>query len=62
MNEEERQRVVESDDFLSFFMKNTKILEKALEQDDIFFQYGAIDKNNEYIKSGLTTFRIWRLK
>ncbi len=50
LNDEERQRVVESDEFLSFFMRNTKILEKALEQDDIFFQYGAIDKYNEYVK------------
>jgi hypothetical protein len=48
LNEDERQRVIESDEFLSFFMRNTKILEKALEQDDIFFQYGAIDKNSEY--------------
>ena len=47
LNEEERQKVVESEEFLNFFMKNTKILEKALEQDDIFFQYGAIDKNNQ---------------
>lgn len=48
MSDEERQRLLESDDFLSFFMRNTRILEKALDQDDIFFEYGASDKNNEY--------------
>lgn len=47
INEEERQRLMESDEFLSFFTRNTRILEKALEQDDIFFEYGARDKNTE---------------
>ena len=47
INEEERQHLMESDEFLSFFMRNTRILEKALEQDDIFFEYGARDKNTE---------------
>ena len=48
LNEEERQRTVDSEEFLSFFTRNTRILEKALEQDDIFFEYGAIEKSNEY--------------
>ena len=48
MSETERQRLLDSDDFLSFFTRNTRILEKALEQDDIFFEYGAGDKNKEY--------------
>ena len=52
LSEEERGRVVESDEFLNFFMRNSKILEKALEQDDIFFEYGAIDKNNEHVETG----------
>ena len=47
LNEDERQKLLDSDDFLSFFTKNTRILEKALEQDDIFFEYGAGDKNKE---------------
>jgi hypothetical protein len=47
MGEDERQRLIESEEFLNFFMRNTKILEKALDQDDIFFEYGASDKNNE---------------
>lgn len=52
LNEEERQRLLDSDDFLNFFTKNTRILEKALEQDDIFFEYGANDTNNEVIETG----------
>ena len=40
--------MLESDDFLNFFMRNSRILEKALDQDDIFFEYGANDKNSEY--------------
>ena len=48
LSETERQRLLDSDDFLSFFTRNTRILEKALEQDDIFFEYGAGDKNKEY--------------
>lgn len=44
LDDDERQKVIESDEFLSFFMRNTKILEKALDQDDIFFEYGATDK------------------
>ena len=47
MSEEERLRMLESDDFVNFFMKNTRILEKALDQDDIFFEYGATEKNTE---------------
>ncbi len=49
ISEEERQHLLESDDFLSFFMRNSRILEKALDQDDIFFEYGANDKTNEYL-------------
>jgi hypothetical protein len=49
VNEEERLRLLESDDFLSFFKRNARILEKALDQDDIFFEYGASEKNAEYI-------------
>ena len=30
-------------------MRNSRILEKALDQDDIFFEYGANDKTNEYL-------------
>lgn len=41
MDDDERQRLIESDEFLNFFMRSTKILEKALDQDDIFFEYGA---------------------
>lgn len=47
LSDEERQRMLDSDDFLNFFMRNTRILEKALDQDDIFFEYGANDKNTE---------------
>lgn len=47
IGDDERQRMIESDEFVNFFLRNSKILEKALEQDDIFFQYGAIDKSNE---------------
>jgi hypothetical protein len=47
INEDERQKLLDSDDFLSFFTRNTRILEKALEQDDIFFEYGASDSNKE---------------
>jgi len=52
LNEDERQRLLDSDDFLSFFTRNTRILEKALEQDDIFFEYGAGDTNNEVVETG----------
>jgi hypothetical protein len=48
MSDEERSRMLQSEEFLSFFTRNTRILEKALDQDDIFFEYGASDKNNEY--------------
>lgn len=47
LNEEDRQKLLDSEDFLSFFTRNTRILEKALEQDDIFFEYGASDSNKE---------------
>jgi hypothetical protein len=47
LSEEERHRAIESEEFLSFFTRNTKILEKALDQDDIFFEYGASETNNE---------------
>jgi len=47
VNEEERLRMLESDDFLNFFKRNARILEKALDQDDIFFEYGASEKNAE---------------
>lgn len=43
MDDDERQRLIESDEFMGFFMRSTKILEKALDQDDIFFEYGATD-------------------
>lgn len=43
ITDEERQLTIQSDEFLNFFMKNTRILEKALDQDDIFFEYGAKD-------------------
>lgn len=43
LDDDERQRMIDSDDFMSFFMRNAKILEKALDQDDIFFEYGATD-------------------
>ena len=49
MSDEERNRLLQSDEFLNFFTKNTRILEKALDQDDIFFEYGASDKKNELI-------------
>jgi dynein intermediate chain len=52
LNEEERLRMLESDDFLNFFQKNARILEKALEQDDIFFEYGASEKNAELVETG----------
>ena len=48
ISEDERQRMLESDDFFDFFTRNTRILEKALEQDDIFFEYGASDTNKEW--------------
>ncbi|CAF0703857.1 unnamed protein product [Brachionus calyciflorus] len=51
ITEEERQKAIESDDFLNFFMKNTRILEKALDQDDIFFEYGA-KETTEIIETG----------
>jgi hypothetical protein len=47
LDEDERQKVIESEDFLNFFMKNTKIIEKALDYDDIFFEYGSTDKDNQ---------------
>lgn len=47
LDDDERQRMIDSDDFMSFFMRNAKILEKALDQDDIFFEYGATD--NEWV-------------
>lgn len=47
IDDDERQRIVESEEFMSFFMRNSKILEKALDQDDIFFEYGATD--NEWV-------------
>lgn len=47
IDDDEKQRLIESEEFLSFFMRNTKILEKALDQDDIFFEYGATD--NEFV-------------
>lgn len=47
LSEDERQRMIDSDDFLNFFMKSTKLLEKALDQEDIFFEYGASETNNE---------------
>ena len=47
LSEDERARLIQSDDFLNFFTRNTKILEKALDQDDIFFEYGASDANTE---------------
>jgi hypothetical protein len=40
--------MLESEKFLYFFNKNTRILEKALEQDNIFCEYGADDKSEEY--------------
>jgi len=49
LDDDERQRMIDSDDFMSFFMRNAKILEKALDQDDIFFEYGATD--NELVDS-----------
>lgn len=45
LSDEEKQRAIESDEFLNFFMRNTRILEKALDQDDIFFEYGAKETN-----------------
>lgn len=52
LSDEERQRMLDSDDFLNFFMRNTRILEKALDQDDIFFEYGAKDKNTDMVETG----------
>lgn len=45
MDDDERQRLIDSEEFLSFFMRSSKLLEKALDQDDIFFEYGATDNN-----------------
>ena len=47
LSDEDKQKMLETDEFMNFFMRNTRILEKALDQDDIFFEYGASDKNNE---------------
>lgn len=52
LNDEECQRLLDSDNFHNFFMRNTRILEKALEQDDIFFEYGAGEGNNEVLETG----------
>jgi len=51
ISDEERQRLLDSDDFMNFFMRNTRILEKALDQDDIFFEYGA-SKKAETVEPG----------
>lgn len=48
MDDDERQRLIDSDEFMSFFMRSSKILEKALDQDDIFFEYGATDNELEF--------------
>ena len=49
INNEETQRLLESDDFFNFFIRNTRILEKALDQDDIFTEYGSA-KETEWAK------------
>ncbi len=46
------QRHLESDDFLSFFARNSRILEKALEQEDIFFENGPRVNNKEPFETG----------
>lgn len=43
IDDDEKARMIESDEFMSFFMRSTKILEKAINQDDIFIEYGAND-------------------
>lgn len=48
-NDEERIRAIQSEDFSKFFSKNAKILERALDQDDIFFDYSGADRNKELV-------------
>ena len=45
--EEEKTKIISNDEFLKFFTKNVRILEKALDQDDIFFDYAGNDRNKE---------------
>jgi hypothetical protein len=45
--EDEKTKIIQNDEFLKFFTKNVRILEKALDQDDIFFDYAGNDRNKE---------------
>jgi hypothetical protein len=47
IGDDEKHRIIQSDDFAKFLSKKTRILERALDQDDIFFDYGGSDKNKE---------------
>ncbi|RNA37259.1 cytoplasmic dynein 1 intermediate chain 2-like isoform X9 [Brachionus plicatilis] len=51
ISEDEKQKAIQTDEFMTFFMRNTRILEKALDQDDIFFEYGA-KETSEIIETG----------
>jgi hypothetical protein len=43
---------------MTFFTKNTRILERALDQDDIFLDYGGVDTNKELVMSILLVLKI----
>lgn len=45
--DDEKTKIIQNDEFLKFFTKNVRILEKALDQDDIFFDYAGNDRNKE---------------
>ncbi len=48
IGDDEKTRIIQSDDFAKFLSKNTRILERALDQDDIFFDYAGKEKNTEF--------------
>ena len=53
--DEDRIKILQNEEFMRFFSRNTRILEKALDQDDIFFDYGGLDKHKEYAIANLSS-------
>ena len=48
LTEEERQQILHSSDFQSFFDCSVRVMERALaEDDDIFFDYGGRDLDDK---------------
>jgi hypothetical protein len=58
IDDAERVTLIKSDDFMTFFTKNTRILERALDQDDIFLDYGGVDTNKELVMSALLVLKM----